>query len=639
MAESSSAQPKKPVEVFIAYSHEDYTYLKEFEQHLRGLELEDQIVVWHSRKIGPGEDWKKQIDQHLDLDPLILLLISPSFVNSGYCIEKEAKRAMERHKAGKARVIPIILRKTDWEHIPFGELSLGDLQALPTGAEAIVDNPHWDSRDEAFSDVVKGIRGILPYLPPQPEPVNSSTVARGGLPRRNLLFTGREKELASLHNELQKHRKVALAQSHLVSSIGGSGKTQVAIEYAYRYRNTYSEVLWVRADSHDMLHESLRGVRRRLTRKDNQDSVLTVLHLRSWLRANSDWLLILDNAYSLDIINQIVPDESRGYILLTTLEQDTIDFPKVVIGNMEEEDGVLLLLKRADLLHLIQEKETPEAVSQETVSEEDLPRVKADLARVEEQLARAKEISHLLRGHSLALNQAGAYMAKTGCGLDGFLQIYKGNRSGLLGDRGNLYFEHPQSVSSSSHRNSVVTTLSLLIQRVEKEEGNHAAIAMLNFCALFPSDTISEKFITAGAQYFGPDLQAVATREPNLNLAFEALMKFSLIRRHDKKVFINGLVQAVLRDRMSEDEQYLWAQRRFMVITHVLSYAEAAEDYEDALSQKVLEYDPSLKVLYLNNLAEIYRIQGRYEAAREKLKEAEEICRNELKKTRMASLS
>jgi hypothetical protein len=125
----------------------------ELEKHLAVLQRQGVITSWHDRKIGAGSEWEKQIDTHLDTAHLILLLISADFLASDYCYDVELKRAMERHEAGQARVIPIILRNVDWQGAPFGAL-----QALPINARPITS---WENRDDAFADVARGIRAAI----------------------------------------------------------------------------------------------------------------------------------------------------------------------------------------------------------------------------------------------------------------------------------------------------------------------------------------------------------------------------------------------------------------------------------------------------------------------------------------------
>jgi transcriptional regulator with XRE-family HTH domain len=70
---------------------------------------------------------------------------------------------------------------------------------------------------------------------------------------RNPFFTGRDDLLNSLHNQLSNDHAAALTQSLAITGLGGIGKTQTATEYAYRYREEYQSVFWVRAASRDTL--------------------------------------------------------------------------------------------------------------------------------------------------------------------------------------------------------------------------------------------------------------------------------------------------------------------------------------------------------------------------------------------------
>ena len=147
---ASSPGRGQPLRVFISYSHKDDTLRGELETHLRLLHRQGVISVWTDHMIRPGEEWKDKIDKNLDSADIILLLISADFIASDYCYGIELERALQRHEAGTAQVIPIILRATDWESALFGKL-----QALPAGARPIT---LWDDRDSAWVDVEKGIR-------------------------------------------------------------------------------------------------------------------------------------------------------------------------------------------------------------------------------------------------------------------------------------------------------------------------------------------------------------------------------------------------------------------------------------------------------------------------------------------------
>lgn len=141
------------MEIFFSYAHEDETLRDELAKHLKNLERQGIIQSWHDRQILPGAEWDHSIDTHLDTADVILLLVSNDFIASDYCYDVEIKRAMERHEAGDAIVIPVILRPVDWQGTPFSKL-----QALPKNATPITT---WTNQDQACLDVVRGIRAVV----------------------------------------------------------------------------------------------------------------------------------------------------------------------------------------------------------------------------------------------------------------------------------------------------------------------------------------------------------------------------------------------------------------------------------------------------------------------------------------------
>jgi len=149
-----------PIKVFYSYAPEDESHLKRLHTHLTMLRREGLISVWYNRQIDPGTDWAQTIDTHLEQAAIILLLVSPDFLASDYCYAIEMQRALQRHNADEACVIPIILRPSDWSHAPFTLL-----QCLPRDGKAIT---LWDNQDLAWADVTAGIRQAIedhPNLP------------------------------------------------------------------------------------------------------------------------------------------------------------------------------------------------------------------------------------------------------------------------------------------------------------------------------------------------------------------------------------------------------------------------------------------------------------------------------------------
>jgi len=153
---TSSFQNSSGKRILISYSHKDEAFRISLEKHLSTLRRNGVVSTWSDREIGPGEEWKGEINSAIEKADIILLLVSENFVNSDYCFDVELKRAMERHNRKEAVVIPVIVRPVDWKGTPFEKL-----QALPRDGKAIAS---WRNRSEAFLDVAQGVRRAIEKL-------------------------------------------------------------------------------------------------------------------------------------------------------------------------------------------------------------------------------------------------------------------------------------------------------------------------------------------------------------------------------------------------------------------------------------------------------------------------------------------
>ncbi|MBK1851559.1 TIR domain-containing protein [Marinobacter sp. 1-4A] len=145
--------------VFISYAHKDEKYKDNLVEHISGLIRSNLIEEWNDRKIVPGKNWEEEISSNLEQSEIILFLISSAFMNSDYCMGIEVKTALQRHKEGKARLIPIVVRPVVWS-----DSELSEIQGLPKDAKAISS---WDNDDEAWVDVVGGIKKHIEEFKPK----------------------------------------------------------------------------------------------------------------------------------------------------------------------------------------------------------------------------------------------------------------------------------------------------------------------------------------------------------------------------------------------------------------------------------------------------------------------------------------
>jgi tetratricopeptide (TPR) repeat protein len=622
-ASPSTTKQKNAFEVFISYSHQDQSLRNELDTHLANLKRQAIITSWYDGDIKPGEELQPQIIEHLNSAQIILLLISPDFLASDFCYSIEMKKAIAKHEANQARVIPIILRSTNCKGAPFEKI-----QALPMDGKPVTD---WPNQDNAFLDIVRGIRKAIDDLVIKGVPTNQERL--WNIPyERNLLFTGRENVLTRLNDALKASKTAAL------SGLGGIGKTQTTVEYAYRYRNDYDTILWVKAESLESINSDFVTIAHllNLPEKQEQEQHRIIEAVKRWFKNHSGWLLILDNADDLEMVRAFLPTDGQGYILLTTRAQATRRIAqRIEIEEMDVDEGALFLLRRAAIID-----------SNTTL----------DAASIADQTT-AREISQVMDGLPLALDQVGAYIEETQSSLSDYLHLFQTRKEELLQRRGKLTTDHP---------NSVATTWSLAFEKVQ--QANPAAADLLRLFSFLAPDVIQEEIITKGASELGSNLQPVAADPIKLNEAIGTLLTYSLVRRNpDHTLSIQRLVQVVLKQGMKKSVQRLWAERAIRAVNQAfpevdyenwlrcqeyipqvlicdalieqwdMSILEAAQllddagyylyksaNYEEAepllqralvIREHVLGSDHPDTALSLNNLALLYHNQGKYEQA------------------------
>lgn len=192
----------RAITVFVSYSHSDEVLAENLMVHLSNLRRQGVIAAWHDRQIEAGAEWAKEVDSYLDDADLILLLISADFLASDYCWGVEMRRALERHDAGKARVIPIVLRPVDWFDTPFAKL-----QVLPRDGTPITT---WRNRDEAFINVARGIRQVIQHLDTKAISSRSKQMQRYRKELEFLVAAGQNSEISEVDRRTLDHLQTSL---------------------------------------------------------------------------------------------------------------------------------------------------------------------------------------------------------------------------------------------------------------------------------------------------------------------------------------------------------------------------------------------------------------------------------------------
>lgn len=541
----SLLQNSQPIKIFFSYvphGRKDKNLFDELLRQLSPLKQQGYIEEWYDSMTNAGANWQQSIDIHIYGADIIVFLISPAFLASEYCCEFMMKQIFERYEAGAVRILSVLLRPIDWLG-PFLEKS----PLLPADGKPIGSR---SNRDRALAEVARVIRGVVEELINQVNARVRPSSPRFPLwmvpSRRNPLFMGREGILTTLHNFFTASQT---SSTHIqaLNGLGGIGKTQIAIEYAYRYQQEYQIIVWIKADTRELFTADVTSFADALSlpekvRADEEDLFMMV---RQWLQCHQKWLLLLDNLADFSLIDLLIPPQCGGHVLLTTRLQATgAHVHAVAVAPMSNDESVLFLLRRSKIID--------EQASQEAASTADY--------------TQALSIACTLDGFPLALDQAGAYIEETRGSLSGYLSLYQQHRARLLQQRGQFPDSHPQSVT---------TTLSLAFEQINQV--HPGTLALLRLFSFLHPDLIPDEMIIQGAPDLPPPLQTLAADPLALNDAIALLLRFSLIhRRADTTTSsIHRIVQAVLRDSLSLDQQRQWA----IYVVHLVNRAFPTADF------------------------------------------------------------
>ena len=349
----------------------------------------------------------------------------------------------------------------------------------------------------------------------------------GGVPTRNKNFTGRDDILGKLRDGAssrvdggmsrvtavlpEKDPNDPLPQG--VHGMGGVGKTAIAIEYAHRFGSDYDLVWWIPADQLPSVRGSLATLAARLNVEAQPaagiDGLITaVLDALRRGEPYSRWLLIFDNADQPEDINDLIP-RGPGDVLVTSRNHrwDSV-INTVPMDVFLREESSEFLRKRVPGL-----------------TETDADRL-------------AKELGDL----PLALEQAGAMLSETGMPVDEYLRLLKDQVTEIMAEGKSL--DYPYSMTAAWK-----LSVSALRERLPE------ALDLLRFFAFFGPEPIPRSVFRRGVKETGTPVSEVVANPILMASAIRELARYALVTLDAGSVKVHRLIQALLRDELSSDQQ------------------------------------------------------------------------------------
>jgi tetratricopeptide (TPR) repeat protein len=548
-------------QVFISYSHDNQEHMDRLWDLSERLRRDGVDCRIDQQEESPAEGWPRWCKHEIRDADFVLVACTENYRPryegeegegvglggqwEGYVITQRLYRDQGRN----TKFIPILFSGSDSQYIPdeLDGVSRYDL-SKPDGYEKLFRRVT-EQPERKASPVAAEVRKVPTLAPLERKSPSPKAGVTGPSPYQlftvafpeNPFFTGREEILEGVKATLENSGIAAL------TGMGGVGKTQTAAQYAYRHREDYPAVLWLRAESLDTLFSDLSqlAARLELPEREAKEQSVSLDAVKRWLDEQERWLLVLDNVEDYGIVRDLTrkADAAKGHhIIVTTQTQAMGAVGKQRLFPMERDQGALLLLRRAQ--RLTGDNPLSSVGSQEA--------------------ALAREIADEVGGLPLALDQAGAYIEETACGLADYLKVLRERSQALLDRRGGL---------DSDHR-SVAKTFLMSFEKLQKM--NPAAAELLQAAAFLLPDAIPEEIFITGAAQFGPELSAAAADPLKWNDAIACALKFSLLERDPEKklLAVHRMVQAVLKSRMTEEERKALAEQEMRAVNAAFPYPE-----------------------------------------------------------------
>lgn len=519
---------------FISYTGTDQHWAEWIAWQLEDAGYTTILQAWDFH---PGSNFVQDMQKALVNSQRMITVLSPRYLASAYA-QAEWSAVFAKDPTGEnGLLIPIRIEKCE-------------LQGLHK-AIIYIDLVRKD-HDEAKSFLLKQIEQVInrerkkKYEEPpypgnyRPEPRFPGALPKvWNLPRPNPNFTGREQILRNLRASLIEAKSTALTQQAL-HGLGGIGKSQLAIEYAYRYNTSYDYVWWIRAEEETSLVTDITNLAKdvNLPEKDAEEQYVIIQAMLRWLNIHNGWLLIFDNAKNVISIRNYLPNASSGHVLVTSRYPDWTTIGKSInIDVWQRDESINFITKRTG----------------------------------NDDKTAADKIAEVLGDLPLALEQAGAYIKTKKKSFTEYLHDFQSRRKELWKREKKLWDEQKKQ---SEYPDTVATTWAMAFEAIKEIV---LAKDLLLLCSIAAPDVIPKSLIKRALEYVeGSDSNPVAIDSFDLDDAIAALCSYSLITSNTATFSIHRLVQTVAMDLVENEE----AARNQSIMLKALSQEFPNEGYE-----------------------------------------------------------
>ncbi len=515
---------------FISYTAKDRQWAVWIAWQLESAGFTTDIQAWD---FVAGSDFVEEMNRAAKDAHRTIAVLSPDYFKSGFGAS-EWHAAYAKDPVGRDRkLIPVRVRECEVEAL--------------LGVRVYIDLVGKE-KSEAKDELLRHIRAVVESkrLKPDAEPdfptPDQSTAAQteepqfpGALPavwnipfRRNPHFTGRDDLIVEIEQALAAGEAAALTQPQAITGLGGVGKTQLAVEYAYRHAAAYDIVWWLRSEEPVTMATDFASLGPELNPPIALAADLdrNVAAVKRRLEQTARWLLVFDNAPDAGSVGRLMPSLSAGHILITSRDRNWGGVARPLqVRPLPREEAIEFLLERT----------------------------------AQSDRAAANDLAEELGDLPLALEQAAAYIETAGKPIGDYLRLFRAKQQEMI-QLGRL------GQPASGYEATIGATWEISFQSVRKE--SPAAADLLNLFAFFAPEAIRREWIVAGAEHLPETLAAAASDEIAFDHIVAAFRRYSLVEVNAEQdsFAVHRLVQTVTRARMTDEECAKWTEAAVRLI-------------------------------------------------------------------------